>query len=73
MSIGYSGNPRAGYEVAKLSESIGNLLDPPEPQNVAIIGIGNLGRAIMAYFHGRRPKAEDCRRIRTSTRTKRDA
>jgi redox-sensing transcriptional repressor len=56
MSVGYSGSPTRGYDVRELAESIGNFLDAPKGQGVALIGVGNLGRAIMAYFAGRRPK-----------------
>jgi len=56
MNIGYSGNPNRGYDVKELAESIGNFLDAPEGQRAALVGVGNLGRAILAYFSGRRPK-----------------
>jgi redox-sensing transcriptional repressor len=56
MSIGYSGNPNRGYGVIELIESIGHSLDDSEGQNVALVGVGNLGRAILTYFSGRRPK-----------------
>lgn len=55
MSIGYTGSPTKGYEVAELTDSIGRFLDDPSGQRVALVGVGNLGRAIMAYFAGRRP------------------
>lgn len=55
MVIGYTGSTRKGYEVEKLVESIGSLLDAPESQNVALVGVGNLGNAVIAYFSGRRP------------------
>ncbi len=55
MSVGYTGSPIRGYEVNKLVDSISNFLDDPNGQNMALIGIGNLGRAIIAYFSGRRP------------------
>lgn len=55
MAIGYSGSPTKGYEVAELLESIRNFLDEPAGQAVALVGVGNLGRALMAYFAGRRP------------------
>jgi redox-sensing transcriptional repressor len=55
MSIGYSGSPTRGYEVQELIKSIRGFLDSPQVQGVALVGIGNLGRAIMAYFTGRRP------------------
>ncbi len=56
MSVGYSGSPKRGYEVAALVSSIGSFLDAPVTEPVALVGVGNLGRAIMAYFAGRRPR-----------------
>ena len=55
MSLGYTGSPTKGYEVQELAQSIGRFLDAPRGQAVALVGIGNLGRAIMTYFAGRRP------------------
>ena len=56
MNIGYSGNPNRGYDVGELAKSIGNFIDTPDGQRAALVGVGNLGRAILAYFAGRRPK-----------------
>jgi redox-sensing transcriptional repressor len=56
MSIGYSGNPNRGYDAAGLAESIGQSLDDPDGQRAALVGVGNLGRAILTYFSGRRPR-----------------
>ena len=56
MAIGYSGNPIHGYDVEQLIESIGRFLDARETIGVALVGVGNLGRAILHYFAGRRPK-----------------
>lgn len=55
MAVGYSGSPVRGYEVDALIEAIGRFLDAPEPEALALVGIGNLGRAIMAFFEARRP------------------
>jgi redox-sensing transcriptional repressor len=55
MPTGYSGSPKKGYSIPGLIQSIGSVLDDPEEQNVALVGVGNLGRAILAYFTGRRP------------------
>jgi len=55
MAVGYTGSPTRGYDVQGLMESIGQILDASTPQNVALVGVGNLGRAILAYFAGRRP------------------
>jgi redox-sensing transcriptional repressor len=56
MAIGYSGSPTRGYDVRQLIDAIGCFLDDHELQGVALIGVGNLGRALLAYFAGRRPK-----------------
>ena len=56
MSIGYSGSPTHGYEVDKCIESIGGFLDGPIRQDVALVGVGKLGRSIIAHSAGRRPK-----------------
>jgi len=55
MAIGYSGTTKRGYEVPEMVESIGQFLDASHGQGVALVGVGNLGRAILAYFAGRRP------------------
>jgi redox-sensing transcriptional repressor len=58
MSVRNIGSPQHGYSVEGLIESISNLLDASEPQLVGLVGAGNLGRAIIAYFAGRRPKLQ---------------
>ncbi|MBL7222394.1 MAG: redox-sensing transcriptional repressor Rex [Candidatus Brocadiae bacterium] len=55
MVTGYTGSPVRGYDVRDLLASIGRFLDAPESEGVALVGVGNLGRAIMAFFTGRRP------------------
>lgn len=55
MAIGYSGTPYHGYRIEELAQSIASFLDDPDGQQVALVGLGNLGRAILAYFDGRRP------------------
>jgi redox-sensing transcriptional repressor len=56
MFIGYSSMQRKGYDVREMIEVIGNIIDSDEGLNVAIVGIGNLGRAITHYFMGKRSK-----------------
>lgn len=56
MFIGYSSVLRKGYDVNELVNVIGKIIDSEEGLNVAIIGIGNLGRAITHYFMGKRSK-----------------
>lgn len=54
MLIGYGSVMRKGYDIRELIKAIGNIIDAPDGLNVAIIGMGNLGRAITGYFKGRR-------------------
>jgi redox-sensing transcriptional repressor len=56
MVVGRAGTPRRGYNVRDLIDGIGAVLDAPMTQGVALVGAGNLGRAILAFFRGRRPK-----------------
>jgi redox-sensing transcriptional repressor len=56
MLIGYSSVQRKGYDVKELIDTIGSIIDSNESMNVAVIGIGNLGRAVAGYFKGKRSK-----------------
>jgi len=56
MLIGYASVQRKGYDIKELIEKIGTIIDSDESMNVAIIGIGNLGRAVAGYFKGKRSK-----------------
>jgi redox-sensing transcriptional repressor len=53
MEIGYSGSPAHGYRRETLIRSIGSMVDPEGREEVALAGIGYIGRAILAYFQGR--------------------
>lgn len=56
MLIGYSGTLRKGYNVKDLIELIGQIIDDDKGIKVAIVGMGNLGRALINYFVGKRSK-----------------
>lgn len=56
MLIGYNGTLRKGYDVKELIELIGRIIDTEAGQRVCIMGLGNLGKAIINYFSGKRPK-----------------
>lgn len=56
MLIGYSSLKKKGYDAQELINVIGGLIDHEESLSVAVVGMGNLGRAITAYFNGKRPK-----------------
>lgn len=56
MLMGYSTSLKKGYDINELIGVIGTILDSKKGQNVAVIGVGNLGRAITGYFMGKRSK-----------------
>jgi len=58
MLIGYSTTLKKGYDVKALVDLIGEILDSQTAINVAVVGIGNLGRAITTYFKGKRSKLQ---------------
>ena len=56
MHLGYTGVPRKGYKIKDLITCISKFLDPVNIENVVIVGVGNLGKALLTFFKGRRPK-----------------
>jgi redox-sensing transcriptional repressor len=56
MYVGYNGSPARGYVTFDLADSISTFLDPWQSMNAAIVGIGNLGRAIVDYCNSRHSK-----------------
>ena len=56
MFIGYSSSQKKGYDIKALVDVISSVIDTAKGQNVAIVGIGNLGMAVTSYFTGKRPK-----------------
>ncbi|HNV82225.1 MAG: redox-sensing transcriptional repressor Rex [Tenuifilaceae bacterium] len=56
MLIGYSSVNKKGYNVRELIDVIESIIDHPKGLKVIVVGMGNLGRAITAYFTGKRPK-----------------
>lgn len=55
MVIGYSGSPNKGYDVSACVESISHFLDGATRQEVALVGVGNLGHAVLAHFADKSP------------------
>lgn len=53
MHVGSYGVPRHGYDVAELIARINALLDLGKSR-IALVGIGNLGRALIAFLNSRR-------------------
>ncbi len=56
MLIGLTGSRRKGYSISALIELIGKTIDKDEGYNVAIVGMGNLGKAIAAFIRKARTK-----------------
>jgi redox-sensing transcriptional repressor len=56
MYIGYKGTPAHGYAIADLIRSISQFIDTKDRRKVCIVGLGNLGRAIIDYCYKRNPK-----------------
>jgi redox-sensing transcriptional repressor len=55
MFIGYSSQGRKGYNIRELIEVIANIIDPVHILNLAVVGYGNLGKAITSYLLHKRP------------------
>lgn len=56
MNVGYYGSPAHGYDVVELEKCIADFLCTPESVRVILIGVGNLGRAILDYCQQQNPK-----------------
>ncbi|MHB0946520.1 MAG: redox-sensing transcriptional repressor Rex [Sedimentisphaerales bacterium] len=53
MFIGTNGKANSGYDLRELLGHIEGFLTADKPDSYCIVGIGNLGRAILAFFHAR--------------------
>ena len=53
MFLKHSGSPKSGYKVNEIIDQISDLLGKSKRQEVAIFGVGNLGKAILSYFGGK--------------------
>ncbi len=56
--VGFSGSPNSGYDVKGLNESIRDFLDATEGAKAVLLGVGNLGRALLSFFSKRRGNLE---------------
>lgn len=50
MLIGHSGSHKNGYNIEELVDKISEVIDCRGKTNVAIFGLGNLGKAIVKYL-----------------------
>ncbi len=55
MTIGFAGSPRRGYAIQELVAAINAVLARSIETTAALVGVGNLGRAILAYYASRQP------------------
>jgi len=55
MFIGYASHGRKGYSIHELIRVISGIIDPSNVLNLAVVGYGNLGKAISAYLANKRP------------------
>ena len=58
MLIGYSSVKKKGYDAKELIALIGRIIDSEKGLNIAVLGMGNLGKAVTAYFNGKRSKMQ---------------
>jgi len=58
MEAGFSGSPSRGYEVGELLGRIDAILDAPEGTRAVLVGVGNIGRSLLAFLSGRGLKIE---------------
>jgi redox-sensing transcriptional repressor len=55
MFIGYASHGRKGYNIQELIRVISGIIDPADVVNIAVVGYGNLGKAISTYLLNKRP------------------
>ena len=55
MQIGFSGSSRNGYVIKDLLQAIEKTLNNPYQQKMILLGVGNLGKAILTYFTCQQP------------------
>jgi redox-sensing transcriptional repressor len=58
MEAGFSGSPSRGYDVGELLSGIDTILDAPEGTKAVLVGVGNIGRAVLSFLSGRGLKVE---------------
>jgi len=56
MLMGYSGTLRKGYDIREMVDLIGKIIDTDDGQKIAVIGLGNLGKAIIHYLQEKKSK-----------------
>jgi len=55
MFIGHTSQGRKGYNINELIKVIADIIDPGDVIKLAVVGYGNLGKAISSYLLNKRP------------------
>ena len=55
MTVGFSGSPARGYDIAALVDMVNSILGPTGVERMALVGVGHLGRALLTHCIRRRP------------------
>lgn len=58
MPLSIKGIPQRGYRVEEMLDEINKIVRSVKKKYAALVGVGNLGRAILSYFIKRRPNIE---------------
>ena len=58
MSCGCAGTTRAGYNVSEMQKNLKQVLGYSETKHTVLVGVGNLGKAILSYFSFRVPRVQ---------------
>ena len=56
MLIGHNGTLRKGYDIKEMVKLIGKIIDTKDGQRIAVIGMGNIGKAFIHYLYEKRSK-----------------
>ena len=52
MEVGVSGHSKRGYQVDHMVAKISAFLDAPEGTDMVLVGVGDLGRAVLGFIKG---------------------
>ncbi len=52
MELGVTGHSKRGYLVSELVRAISRIIDTPDGTRVVLVGVGDLGRAVLGFLKG---------------------
>jgi redox-sensing transcriptional repressor len=58
MTVGHTGSPSKGYNIADLYKIISYMLGFSKKREAVLVGVGHLGRALLGYCNGRNSKLQ---------------